>query len=73
MGTIAGFQIFDQIYVMTRGGPANATKVIVFYIYETGFGGQVRMGYASAIAVVLMVIALIITGLQWKYYLRVAE
>jgi len=73
MGTIGGFQIFDQIYVMTQGGPANATKVIVFYIYETGFGGQVRMGYSSAIAVVLMVIALVITGLQWKYYLRVAE
>ena len=46
---ISSFQVFDQAYVMTNGGPANATNTIVLYSYQNGFQ-YFRMGYASAIA-----------------------
>jgi len=54
---IGAFQLFDQAYVMTEGGPANATKTVVYYIYETGFE-ELKMGYASAQAFVLFMIIL---------------
>lgn len=63
--TIRGLQVFDQVYVMTAGGPINRTKVAVLYIYETGFTFQ-KAGYASAMAMVLFGIILIITLLQLK-------
>lgn len=52
---IASFQIFGQVYIMTRGGPAGTTRVLIQYIYETGFR-DFRLGYASAISVVLFVL-----------------
>jgi multiple sugar transport system permease protein len=72
---IGAFQIFDQVYIMTngKGGPANATLVYVLYLIRNGFE-YFKMGYASALAVVLFVIILAITGLQftvakrWVYY-----
>ena len=53
---IGAFKIFDLIYVLTAGGPGNASEVLGTYIYETSFTLE-RMGYASAIAVVLLAIA----------------
>ena len=72
---IGAFQIFDQVYIMTsgKGGPANATLVYVLYLYRNGFE-YFKMGYASALAVVLFVIILGITAFQffiarrWVYY-----
>jgi len=72
---IGAFQIFDQVYIMTngKGGPANATLVYVLYLYRTGFE-YFRMGYASALALILFLIILGITALQftmarrWVYY-----
>lgn len=52
---IASFQIFGQVYIMTRGGPAGTTRVLIQYIYETGFR-DFRLGYASAMSVVLFVL-----------------
>jgi len=52
---IASFQIFGQVYIMTRGGPAGTTRVLIQYIYETGFR-DFRLGYASAVSVVLFVL-----------------
>lgn len=52
---IASFQIFGQVYIMTRGGPGGATRVLIQYIYETGFR-DFRLGYASAMSVVLFVV-----------------
>jgi multiple sugar transport system permease protein len=52
---IGSFQLFDQAYVMTQGGPGDATLTPVYYIYQTGFN-QLQMGYACAQAVILFLI-----------------
>lgn len=62
--TIGAMKVFGQIYVMTRGGPVDSTKVIVYYIWETAFK-QFEMGYSSAIAFVLFFILLAFTILSW--------
>lgn len=70
---IGSFQIFELVFIMTNAGPANATNTLVFYIYQNGFQFY-QMGYASAAAMVLFVIVLIMTlvqyGLQnrWVHY-----
>ncbi|MEH7255059.1 sugar ABC transporter permease [Neobacillus niacini] len=62
--TIGAMKVFGQIYIMTRGGPVDSTKVIVYYIWETAFK-HFDMGYASAIAFVLFFILLAFTILSW--------
>ncbi len=62
---ISSFQVFDQIYVMTKGGPLFSTEVLVYYIYYRGFN-VFDMGYASAMAFILFCIILIFTILQLK-------
>ncbi|HEV8636880.1 MAG TPA: sugar ABC transporter permease [Chloroflexota bacterium] len=70
---IGSFQIFTPTYIMTEGGPGNATLTIVLYLYRNGFQ-YFQMGYASAIAWVLVVVVLAATLLQfrigkaWVYY-----
>lgn len=70
---IGSFQIFELVFVMTQAGPANATNTLVYYIYQNGFQFY-QMGYASAAAMILFVIVLIMTlvqyGLQnrWVHY-----
>jgi len=58
--TIDSFQLFDMVYVMTRGGPARSTHVNVLYIYEKAFIHH-DMGYASAIAFFLCVIIFLVS------------
>ncbi|MGP4079928.1 carbohydrate ABC transporter permease [Pseudalkalibacillus sp. R45] len=65
--TIGSFQVFDQIMVMTKGGPAGATEVSVLYIYKQAFE-LLDMGYASALAVVLFVIIFTLSLFQLKLY-----
>ena len=60
---IGYFQLFAEPYVMTQGGPSNATLSIVLYMYEQGFRWW-NMGYATAIAFVLFAIILVMTLLQ---------
>ncbi len=60
MSLIGSFQLFDQAYVMTQGGPGYATLTPVYYIYNTGFN-QLQMGYACSQAVVLFVIIVAIS------------
>lgn len=62
---IGSFQIFDTVAVATKGGPIGKTRVIYFYIYEKAFQ-QGQMGYAAAMAVVLLLIILVMTVLQLK-------
>jgi multiple sugar transport system permease protein len=62
---ISSFQVFGIIYVMTSGGPNNATSVFIFHIYEAAFGHG-RLGYASAMGWVLFVIVGFVTAVQWK-------
>lgn len=65
MSIISSFQIFDQTFVLTRGGPANATTTIVYYIYQQGFE-VMKMGYACSMALILFILILIITLIQWR-------
>lgn len=62
--TIGAMKVFGQIYVMTRGGPVDSTKVLVYYIWETAFK-HFDLGYASALAFVLFFILLAFTILSW--------
>lgn len=60
---IGSFKVFDHIYLMTNGGPENGTLVLAFYIYEQGFK-FFNTGYASALAMIMFVIVLVLTILQ---------
>ncbi|WP_223588255.1 carbohydrate ABC transporter permease [Neobacillus bataviensis] len=64
VSTIGAFKIFDPIKVITDGGPGNSTMVLVLYIIRQGITNS-EIGYASAIAVVMFVIVLFITLIQW--------
>ncbi|MBW8349823.1 sugar ABC transporter permease [Bacillus sp. IITD106] len=61
---IGSMKVFGQIYVMTNGGPGNHTKVLVYYIWESAFK-LYEFGYASTIAIVLFIIILFFTLIQW--------
>jgi len=57
ISTISAMKVFAEIYVMTKGGPLDSTKTIVYYIYERAFE-NLDLGYASALAVVLLIIVM---------------
>ena len=65
MLTINGFKIYDRVLLITEGGPGTETLVLVYHIYDTAFGNS-QFGYASAIAVVLFVLVLTVTLIQFK-------
>ena len=65
VGLIGALQIFDQPYIMTSGGPGDATNTVVMMLYEAGFQ-NLKFGYASAISVFLFVAVLILTALQFR-------
>lgn len=73
MGVLGGFQVFLQAYIMTGGGPNNSTMFYALYLYNKAFR-DMQMGYASAMAWVLLVITLLFTLLilktarSWVYY-----
>ncbi len=73
VGVIGGLQVFDQPYVMTRGGPGDASRTVVMTLYEAAFKNQ-EIGYASAIAVILFIVIMIVTAVQfglskrWVFY-----
>ena len=75
MGIIGAFQVFDTAYVMTGGGPNNASRFYALYLFQTAFE-QLKLGKASAMAWVLFLILLVITAVQfygsrrWVYYER---
>ena len=58
ISAISAMKVFAEIYVMTKGGPLNSSKTIVYYIYERAFE-NLDLGYASAMAVVLLIIVMI--------------
>jgi len=70
---INSFQVFDQVWVMTEGGPAGSTSVLVEQVYKNAFR-YYNMGYAATISLVLFLIILIITAVQiqgqkkWVHY-----
>jgi multiple sugar transport system permease protein/sn-glycerol 3-phosphate transport system permease protein len=67
---LTSFQAFDLIRVMTGGGPVNATNVLIYRLYEVGFGTNSSIGRASVIGLILFVIMLVVTILQLRYLER---
>lgn len=61
---IGAFQIFDPIQIITKGGPQNSTTTIIMYLYEKGFQAF-DMGYAAAVALVVFIIIMGVTVLQF--------
>lgn len=59
---VAGQQGFDLVYVMTQGGPANSTSLVIFYIYQQAFQFS-HYGYAAAMASFLVVVLIVLTGI----------
>jgi len=68
IGIIGSFQVFDQIFVMTQGGPINATRTIVFDLYDRFY--SLKLGEASAVAYVLLVILATLSYLQIRFFER---
>jgi multiple sugar transport system permease protein len=73
MTAITSLQVFDQIYVMTKGGPGSSTVTLGFSIYQSGFSNY-QMGYASSLAWVMFMMIMALTALQfwlqrkWVHY-----
>ncbi len=63
-GVVGSFKVFDLIMVLTSGGPAGSTTVIVYYLYEAAFV-NLQSGYASAMGIVLLLLILFVTLIQW--------
>ena len=65
---IYSLHVFDLIFVMTEGGPAGSTTVLVQYLYEAAFRQQ-RLGYGSAIGVILLIVLTVLTSLiTWRRF-----
>jgi multiple sugar transport system permease protein len=62
---IGSLNVFDHILLMTAGGPSNSTMVLAYYVYFNAFKSY-EIGYGSSIGVLLFVIALTLTIIQWS-------
>jgi multiple sugar transport system permease protein len=69
---LASLKIFDQIYLMTEGGPNFVTRPIIQYIYESGFTNY-RIGYASAVSYMFFAVIVLVSILQFKLFARRQE
>ncbi|MEW4412314.1 sugar ABC transporter permease [Clostridium sp. AN503] len=65
MGIIGSFKVFDQISVLTQGGPGSSSSVMAYYVYRTAFE-YFDMGYANTLAWALFVLVFVVTLIQWK-------
>ncbi|MGW0409702.1 carbohydrate ABC transporter permease [Streptomyces collinus] len=61
---LASLKVFDQVYLLTKGGPNNSTRPVVEYLYDVGFTGY-RLGYASAISYVFFALVLLASAAQY--------
>lgn len=66
MLTIQSFKVFDQIYLLTQGGPGTSTLVLVYHIYNEAFISW-DLGYSSMVALVLFFVVLAVTVIQFRY------
>ncbi len=67
ISSISAMKVFVEIYVMTQGGPLNASKTIVYYIYQRAFE-NLDLGYASAAGVVLLIIIMALSVVNIKFF-----
>lgn len=65
LSTVGTLQLFDESFILTRGGPNNATRTITHYLYQQGFQ-RARFGYASAISYVMVAFIAILSYIQFK-------
>jgi len=63
--SINALQLFDEVYVTTRGGPLHSTTVVVYYLFDQAFQ-QFNAGYAAALAYVLFLVIIVITFIQFR-------
>ncbi|MER6677181.1 sugar ABC transporter permease [Streptomyces sp. NPDC000983] len=61
---LASLKVFDQIYLLTKGGPDNSTRPVIEYMYDVGFTGY-RLGYASAISYVFFALVILASAAQY--------
>ena len=66
VGIIGSFQVFDQIFVMTQGGPVNATRTLVFHLYDKF--NSLNLGEASAVAYFLFVVLASLSWIQFRFF-----
>lgn len=66
---VASFQIFGQVYIMTKGGPGTSTIVVIQRIYEAGFR-DFQLGYAAAVSVFLFVVMAAVSAVQFRLLSR---
>ncbi|MFI9461026.1 carbohydrate ABC transporter permease [Streptomyces xiamenensis] len=66
---LASLKVFDQIYILTKGGPSDSTRPILEYIYDVGFTGY-RLGYASAISYLFFALIIVISIAQLRFFPR---
>ena len=69
---IFAVKVFDQVYATTQGGPLNASRVVMLYLYETAFQWG-RFGEASVVAVLIFLFLLVISVAQWYLARRTTE
>ncbi|MGD1823438.1 MAG: carbohydrate ABC transporter permease [Pleomorphochaeta sp.] len=65
MSSMAAMKVFDEIYVMTAGGPFNSTRTLVYEIYDTAFD-KLKFGYASSIGVILFILLFVFSYISMK-------
>jgi multiple sugar transport system permease protein len=66
---IASFQVFGQVYIMTKGGPGTATEVLIQHIYEAGFTNY-ALGYAATVSVFLFIVMAAVSAVQFRLLSR---
>jgi multiple sugar transport system permease protein len=66
---LASLKVFDQIYLMTGGGPAGSTRSILVYVYDVGFTGY-RLGYAAALSYIFFALIVVIAIAQTRVFSR---
>ncbi len=73
VGVIGALQVFTEPYVLTNGGPGDATRTVVMTIYQAAFQ-NLQIGYGSALAVLLFGVIMVVTAVQfllsrsWVFY-----
>jgi putative chitobiose transport system permease protein len=66
VSAIAATKVFEEVYVMTQGGPRNGSKTVIYYLYEKGFGTSQDLSYACAIGLVMFLAILVLSVINLK-------
>ena len=66
ISAIAATKVFEEVYLMTQGGPADATRTIVYYVYDQAFS-ELEISYACTVGLALFLIVLLLSLLRWLF------